>query len=195
MGGSVKRMGGTMAPTLPKDPLHVRLTGRGGQGIILAGAILAEGAMRDGNQVIEAHEYGPEARLGATKADITISHGFIAFPEVLTADVMLCLSRDGFLRYGQSLAHDGVGILDTAARDEFGDDPRLHFYQLRETARSLGDEIVINIVGLAVLAKLSGAISDIALAHAVTARVKPEFRALNESALAAGAALVSTLSV
>ncbi len=43
---------------------EIRLSGYGGQGLILAGIILAEAAMRDGYEVVQSQSYGPEARGG-----------------------------------------------------------------------------------------------------------------------------------
>ena len=40
---------------------EIRLSGFGGQGLILAGIILAE-AGYDGHQVVQTQSYGPEAR-------------------------------------------------------------------------------------------------------------------------------------
>ena len=47
---------------------ELKLTGSGGQGLILAGVILADAALIDGKQVIQSQSYGPEARGGASKA-------------------------------------------------------------------------------------------------------------------------------
>ncbi|MHB8190613.1 MAG: 2-oxoacid:acceptor oxidoreductase family protein [Ferrimicrobium sp.] len=169
-----------------RDLVRIRLTGRGGQGIILAGAILAEAAMRDGKHVVETHEYGPEARLGATKSDIIVSRRFIAFPEVIQADVLLCLSREGFLRYGRNVSPGGLRILDSGLRLKTGDGDNMAYLPLKETAKSLGNEVAINIVGLGALAGLSGLVSEDSVHQAVLERVKAEFRSLNEQALKAG---------
>ena len=43
---------------------QIVLSGTGGQGLILAGIILAEAAVLDGKQAIQTQSYGPEARGG-----------------------------------------------------------------------------------------------------------------------------------
>ncbi len=171
---------------MSRDPVRIRLTGRGGQGVILAGAILAEAAMYDGKDVVETHEYGPEARLGATKADIIVSHRFIAFPEVLQADALLCLSYDGYLRYGGNLSPGGLRILDSSLQPEMDEGEDMIFLPLKEIAKNLGNEVVINIVGLGALAGLSRLVSEDSMHLAVLKRVKAEFRTLNEQALKVG---------
>ena len=56
------------------DRYEVRLSGSGGQGLILAGKILAEAAaIFDGHNAVQTQSYGPEARGGASKAEVVIS--------------------------------------------------------------------------------------------------------------------------
>ncbi len=66
------------------DRTEVRLAGEGGQGMILAGIILAEAATIYGGQnAVQSQSYGPEARGGASKSEVIISPGEIDHPEVL----------------------------------------------------------------------------------------------------------------
>ena len=52
---------------------QISLSGTGGQGLILAGIILAEAAILDGKEAIQTQSYGPEARGGASKSEVLIS--------------------------------------------------------------------------------------------------------------------------
>lgn len=48
---------------------EIRLSGSGGQGLIVAGIILAEAAgIHDGKYVCQTQSYGPEARGGARES-------------------------------------------------------------------------------------------------------------------------------
>jgi 2-oxoglutarate ferredoxin oxidoreductase subunit gamma len=177
-----------MAPMV-RDPLRIRLTGRGGQGIMLAGAILAEAAMRAGRHVAQTQEYGPEARLGATKAEVILSTRDIAFPAVDVPDVLLCLSRPGYLRYGQQLAPGGLALVEASLDLPPTPAPersQLVRLPLRATARALGQELVTNVVGLGALAAVTGLVDLESLRAALRARVKPETQDTNELALARG---------
>ncbi|HET9709792.1 MAG TPA: 2-oxoacid:acceptor oxidoreductase family protein [Gemmatimonadales bacterium] len=169
----------------PSGVLRVRLSGRGGQGLILAGLVLAEAGSREGFHVVQTQSYGPEARLGASKSDVILSRGEIAFPGVTEPDVLLCLSRDAFTKYGGTVAVGGVRIVDrqVAAEVAVGDAVVL---PLVDTAQSLGDTIVTNIVALGALVSLSGAAGRSTLRDALRGRVKPHLVEMNERALAAG---------
>ena len=97
-----------------KTRIEIRLVGEGGQGVILAGIILAEAAaIYDGLQVVQSQSYGPEARGGASKSEVIISDQEIDFPEVIHADLVIALSQEACDKYGQSLKDDGLLIVDT----------------------------------------------------------------------------------
>jgi 2-oxoglutarate ferredoxin oxidoreductase subunit gamma len=172
---------------------RIRLTGRGGQGIMLAGAILAEAAMNEGRQVTETQEYGPEARLGATKAEVILSARPIAFPQVLVPDILVCLSREGFLRYGRQIAPDGMRLVEQSALGDAPVEPGLWALPWRALARGLGQELAMNMAALGSLARVRTVVSLDAIAAAVRRRVKPDLLDLNLAALTAGYELAPRL--
>ena len=53
------------------ERFEIRLSGSGGQGLILAGIILAEG-IPDGKNAAQSQSYGPEARGGASRAELLL---------------------------------------------------------------------------------------------------------------------------
>jgi 2-oxoglutarate ferredoxin oxidoreductase subunit gamma len=99
--------------------------------------------------------------------------------------VLLCLSRDAFAKYGATVAPGGLRLVDrqVAAEVPVGDAIVL---PLVDTAQSLGDTIVTNIVALGALVALSGAVEQTTLRDALRGRVKPHLVDVNERALTAG---------
>ncbi len=170
---------------MPKDPLQVRLSGRGGQGIILAGVVLAEAGMYDGLQVVHTQSYGPEARLGASKSEVVLSTLPIAFPEVVLPDFLLCLSTDAYKQHGLKLALGGIRVVEERVKDEVEVKDALLLPIVR-TAQELGSLISANLVALGALVALSRAVSKESLDKAVRARVKKETVEINLKALEAG---------
>jgi 2-oxoglutarate ferredoxin oxidoreductase subunit gamma len=86
------------------DRVEIRLAGEGGQGMILAGIILAEAAaIYDGKNAVQTQSYGPEARGGASKSEIIIAKGEIDYPEVIDADVLVALSQEACDRFSSNL--------------------------------------------------------------------------------------------
>ena len=94
---------------------QISLSGTGGQGIILAGIILAEAAILENKKVIQTQSYGPEARGGASKAEVIISDENIDYPKIVTADVLLVMSQEACDKYSGILIKGGRLIVDTSA--------------------------------------------------------------------------------
>ncbi len=68
---------------------QIRFGGVGGQGMVLAGRLLGKAAaLFDGKEAVCTQTYGPEARGGASRADVVISDSPIDYPFVVEADVL-----------------------------------------------------------------------------------------------------------
>jgi 2-oxoglutarate ferredoxin oxidoreductase subunit gamma len=175
--------------------LEIRLSGSGGQGLVLAGVILAEAALLDGKNVVQTQSYGPEARLGASRSEVILSQGRIAYPQVTKPDVLLCMSQDSFRKFIGKTAEGAVVVLDTTNVEFTPEElpPGLEVYALplTATAAALGSKVVANVVALGALNALLGLVSPESLRKAVIGRVPARFRELNERALAEGVILGS----
>jgi 2-oxoglutarate ferredoxin oxidoreductase subunit gamma len=178
-----------------KDPIEIRLSGSGGQGLVLAGVILAEAAALDGMNVVQTQSYGPEARLGASRSEVILSKGKIAYPQVSRPDVLLCLSQDACDRYLPQVNSDTVVILDSTQVElkEPPKGPKIYQLPITKTAIDVGSKVVANVVALGVMNALLKLVSPESLREAVRRRVPARFRELNERALAAGEELAGSL--
>lgn len=167
---------------------QIQLTGAGGQGLVLAGIILAEAAMRDGKNVAVAQSYGPEARLGASKAEVIISTEKIAYPQVTKPDILLCLSQDAFEKYFAAADEHTLVVIDST-RVQAPSAERDNIYKLpfvRSAIESVGNKLVTNIVALGALNALTGLVSWESLRQAVEQRTPAKFRDSNVRALEVG---------
>ena len=179
---------------MTSDAIGVRLAGRGGQGVMLAGFLLAQAAMTDGMHVVQTQSYGPEARLGAAKSDVILSPSEIAYPEVIKPDVFLCLSHDAFVAYSSTVSDEATSIIDNRAVSGIAT-PSAIILPLTDTARECGAALATNIVGLGALVGIAGLVSERSLREALAARVAPELLALNTQALTAGLRLAAQVTV
>ena len=167
---------------------EIRLAGSGGQGLILAGIILAEAAgVYDGKFVCQTQSHGPEARGGASKAEVVISDGEIDYPKAIHPDVLLALNQKSLEAFSSDLKPGGLLLVDA---DLVQEAPASLVLALPFTriARELGRAMAANIVALGALAQLTGAVSLASLEAAVLARVPRGTEDLNRRALAAGVA-------
>lgn len=176
--------------------LQISLSGTGGQGLILAGIILAEAAILDGKEAIQTQSYGPEARGGASKAEVIISNNPIDYPKVLTADILLVMSQEACNKYSGLVGPSGRMIIDTSLVWEI---PKvaakvisLEFTRVAE--EKFGKAMVANIIALGALVGLTQAVSQEALKTAVLARVPKGTEQLNQQALDMGFNMVKALA-
>lgn len=184
------------ASKIEKDPVQIRLSGAGGQGLITAGIILAEAAVLDGKNAVQTQSYGPEARLGASKSEVIISSRKIAYPQVTKPDILLCLSQDAFVKYVSQTNPDTVIILDSGTVECKAPGGRLIYqFPITEAAVKVGSKVAANVVALGVIGTLARLVTSESLRRAVTKRVPERFRALNEKALEAGKRLVESAKV
>ncbi|MDO9071169.1 MAG: 2-oxoacid:acceptor oxidoreductase family protein [Deltaproteobacteria bacterium] len=165
---------------------EIRLAGSGGQGLILAGIILAEAAgVYDGKFVCQTQSYGPEARGGASKAEVVISDAAIDYPKAIQPDALLALNQKSLEAFSADLKPGGLLLVDADLVKE-APASRVLALPFTRIARELGRAMAANIVALGALAQLTGAVSLESLTAAVLARVPKGTEDLNRRALAAG---------
>lgn len=168
--------------------IEFRLSGSGGQGLILAGIILAEAAIGDGKEAVQSQSYGPEARGGSSKSEVIVSDKPIYFPKVLSPDFLLAMTSEALSKYGSDLKKKGILVIDsTYVKEVPATFKEIYSVPITQIAKEqLGRDLFANIVALGVLAKLSQAVSFEALEKAVLARVPKGTENINRNALTIG---------
>jgi 2-oxoglutarate/2-oxoacid ferredoxin oxidoreductase subunit beta len=153
-------------------PYEVRLAGAGGQGIVLAGLLLAEAAVAAGKNATHAQAYGPESRGGATRAEVIVADGDIDYPCVDRVDFLLALTHEAHERYAAQVKPGGVVLVDgeQAPPAPAGDITRYALPLLATAQRVLGTQVGANLVALGALVALSGVIPATAMEDAIAAR-------------------------
>lgn len=176
------------------DRTEIRLAGEGGQGMILAGIILAEAAaIYDNKNAVQSQSYGPEARGGASKAEVIIAAGEIDYPEVLVADVLVAMSQEACDKYASNLKPDGLLIVDEEKVGRVPVTSAVKAPITRLAVEATGKPITANVVALGVLVGMTGVVSREAIEKAVAARAPKGTEELNMAALAAGFAVAEGL--
>lgn len=166
---------------------EIRLAGEGGQGMILAGIILAEAAaIYDGKQAVQTQSYGPEARGGASRSEVVISDGEIDHPEVLSPDVVLTLSQEAYQKFAKSVNPSGLLIVDEDRVQTSEGFKGIRIPVARIAYETTGKAITANTVALGVLVGLTGLVSREAIEKAVAARAPKGTEEMNRKALQAG---------
>ncbi len=154
---------------------EIRLAGSADQNLALAGVILAEAAaIYENLYATQSQSYGPEARSGASKADVIISADVIESPRVANVNLLLALTDDACQRYAAELAEGATLLLDSdlVKQEVSGRNLRVVRLPLLRLARErAGKESLLSIVALGAIAALSSVVSYEALEQAVLARI------------------------
>lgn len=165
----------------------IRLSGSGGQGLILMGIILAEAiGIHDGKFVAQTQSYGPEARGGSSKAEVVVSDQEIDYPKALKLDLLLAMNQKSCDDYYMDLKPKGILIVDSTFVSQI---PVPRAYQIpftRIAREKFKREMVANIIALGAISRLTTIVSAKAIEAAVLARVPKGTEKLNRDALRAG---------
>ncbi len=152
------------------DRIEIRLSGFGGQGIILAAYILGKAAaLHDHRHATMTQNYGPESRGGACSGQVIISDAPVSYPHLTRPHVVVAMSQEAYAKYSGDLWDGGLLLID---EDLVQLDRTRHerFYAIPATRiaeRELGRKMVANIVMLGFLAALDHSVSADALRQAV----------------------------
>lgn len=176
------------------NQVELRLSGSGGQGLLLAGIILSEAAIIEGKNAIQTQSYGPEARGGASKAEVLISEDDIDFPKVTAPNIVLCLTQIAADKYIETIREDGIVIADSKIILPEGlKAKRILSVPIIETAHDVvGRSIVANIVAIGAIVEATNIVSRESVEKAVLKRVPKGTEDLNRLALQEGYKLANS---
>jgi 2-oxoglutarate ferredoxin oxidoreductase subunit gamma len=91
---------------------EMRLAGSGGQGVIIAGTILAEAGIFEGYNVIQTQNYGPEARGGTSVSEVIVSDAEIDYPKTLGLDILLAFNQKACDENLRDMKPQGLVMVD-----------------------------------------------------------------------------------
>jgi 2-oxoglutarate ferredoxin oxidoreductase subunit gamma len=174
----------------------IRFTGFGGQGVILAGIVLARAAAlydrpmtKEGKVIrksaIQTQSYGPSARGGHSKCDVKISTQEMHYPFVEIPDYLVVMSQQAYEKYIHDVKPGTKIILDP---DLVKTKTSGHVYQIRATkeAEAMGTRVVSNVVMLGAFREISDIVTYEALEKAMLESVPKATHDLNKAALSLG---------
>ncbi len=170
----------------------VMIAGFGGQGVLLAGKLLAYAGMLEGKHVTWFPAYGAEVRGGTANCTVIISSDEIGSPVVQNPSAMLIFNEASFKKFEKRIKQAGNLFLNTSLvqeRPTRTDITRIEI-KANQIAEDLGDIRIANMVMLGAYLEKTGVV---ALESVLTAlkQVLPARRhsliSLNERALRCGA--------
>jgi 2-oxoglutarate ferredoxin oxidoreductase subunit gamma len=168
---------------------EVRLTGFGGQGIILSGYIVGKAAaIHDKKQATFTQSYGPESRGGACSAQVIVSDEPISYPHLVDPAILVVMSQEAYNKYAPTLKDGGLLIIDEdlVKTDEQAGNVKMLSVPATRLAEELGRKIVANIVMLGFFTAATDVVSVEAMREAVLSSVPKGTEDLNIKAFSKG---------
>jgi len=168
---------------------EIRLSGMGGQGLLLAGIIVAEAAMAQGKNVVQTASYGPESRGGASRSEVIISEKAIDYPAVIEADYLFAMTQEATDKFFYEVKPHGIALLDSTWVKEIpaGNVESTYYFPLTETAiEKFEKAIFANIIGLGIICESSKIVEPDYLIAALLDRVPKRYKEMNQVAFETG---------
>jgi 2-oxoglutarate ferredoxin oxidoreductase subunit gamma len=161
---------------------EIRIAGFGGQGVILSAMIIGKAAsIYEGGHATLTQSFGPEARGGASSAQVVLSERPIHYPYVTAPDILVVMSQEAYSRFTPELRDGGILIVeeDMVRISQLRPGIRVYGVPATRLAEELGRRMVLNVVMVGAFAAITGLITAEALRQAVGDSVPPATRDLN----------------
>ena len=168
------------------------IAGFGGQGVLLAGEVLANGFMLDNKNVTWYPSYGAEMRGGTVNCEVVMNDTEdVSSVNKVEADFIIVLNQASFDRFLPKVKKGGWIIANSTLIEEKmpRDDIHYVFVPVSKLADELGNVKMANILALGVLSKVSGLVTLETLEKALEAVIPPHRKnllPLNNKALKIG---------
>ncbi len=149
--------------------VEVRISGLGGQGVVLAGEILGRAAVYDGKWAVQTQSYGAEARGSVAKSEVIISDEKIGFPKVRKCDVLVTMSQSALDKHLKDLKENGILLVDESIVEKV---PEVNAKVFKVPATKVAEtelksRIYANVVMLGALTKIAGVVSEKSVEKAI----------------------------
>lgn len=165
---------------------EIRISGFGGQGVGLFGYILGKSlSLYQDLHTVMTQSYGPEARGGASSANIVVADRPIDYPFIQQADVLVALSQEGYTRFHEDIKEDALVVIEQDLVTPDQRDTPLGI-PATQMAEEIGRRIVTNVIMLGFYCAVDDLIQKPALEQAIQTTVRPHTLELNLKAFEVG---------
>jgi len=155
-----------------RDGLYeeVVIAGFGGQGVLLAGKLLAQTAMEAGKEVTFMPSYGAEVRGGTANCMVVIAEKEIACPVIGKPSSLIVMNKASLEKFAPRLQKGGLLVMNSSLIDsepQVDDSIRILAVPADEIAVELGNPKVANMVVLGAYLERKSPLSPKAAAQAL----------------------------
>uniref|UniRef100_Q01R17 2-oxoglutarate ferredoxin oxidoreductase, gamma subunit n=1 Tax=Solibacter usitatus (strain Ellin6076) TaxID=234267 RepID=Q01R17_SOLUE len=180
---------------------EIRIGGFGGQGVILAAAVIGKAAaIFEGGYATMTQSFGPEARGGSSSAQVILSGDPILYPYVANPDILVVMSQESYTKFSPQLKPGGILITEQelVRIDQAPTGIRMYGVPATRLAEELGRKVVLNIVMVGFFGAVTNMLDPDSLRQAVADSVPPAMQKLNlqafDKGFAYGAEMIQRLA-
>lgn len=171
---------------------QLRFVGVGGQGVILAGEILAAAKISDGGYGVKASTYTSQVRGGPTKVDILLDEGEILFPYANEGEIefMLATAQVSFDLFKEGVKNGGIIVIEPNLINPSEEDKkRWKIYPIpiiTIAKEEVGNVVTQSVVALAIAVRMTEVMDTDAVKEMMLAKVPPKVIEANKKAFDLG---------
>jgi 2-oxoglutarate ferredoxin oxidoreductase subunit gamma len=161
---------------------EIRVAGFGGQGVILSAMVIGKAAcIYESGYATLTQSFGPEARGGASSAQVILSKEPVLYPYITSPDILIVMSQEAYTKFSPDLKEKGILIVeeDLVRISELKNGERVYGVPATRLAEELGRRMVLNIVMVGFFAAVTRLLLPDSLRKAVSDSVPPATRDLN----------------
>ena len=172
---------------------QVILAGFGGQGVLLAGQVLAHAGFLEDKNVSWLPSYGPEMRGGTANCSVIVSDEDVGSPVIVEADTVIVMNRPSLEKYEKYLKKGGLLIVNSTLIDKKAerDDINVIYVPANELAEQAGNTKAANMVTLGAFVQKTNVVkkdSVLKALESIMGKKKAKLIPVNEKAMDMGAA-------
>ncbi len=171
---------------------QLRFTGVGGQGVLLAGEILAAAKIKDGGYGVKAATYTSQVRGGATKVDILLDENEILFPYANEGEIefMLSTAQVSYDQFKSGVKEGGIIVVEpNLVKPSAEDRKKWKIYEIpiiTIAKEEVGNVITQSVVALAITVTMSKVIDRDLVLDTMLSKVPAKVAEANKKAYELG---------
>lgn len=173
---------------------QLRFTGIGGQGVLLAGEILAEAKIRAGGYGVKAATYTSQVRGGPTKVDILLDEREILYPYANEGEIefMLSTAQVSFNLFKGGIKEGGIVVIEpNLVQVSEADKERFKIFEIPIISIAkdeVGNVVTQSVVALALTVALTKCVDRDLVYETMISKVPAKVVELNKKAFELGEA-------
>lgn len=173
---------------------QLRFVGVGGQGVILAGEILAAAKIKDGGYGVKASTYTSQVRGGPTKVDILLDEGEILFPYANEGEIefMLATAQVSYEHFKDGVKPGGIIVVEpNLVKPSEEDRQKWKIYEIpiiTIAKEEVGNVVTQSVVALAIALEMTEVLNKELVKEVMLSKVPPKVHEANIKAFDLGIA-------